>query len=328
LLKLTHYRNSPALAESSLLGYNWLESMTSPTSGFANWIRPHAVTVIRALPKVRGRGRLAKICNDALLAAGANPVATSRMNAGHLLLVDTRLFSHCMFLFNGYTGIEDLFAPLISLLQPGGVAIDVGANVGTVSVPLALAARRIGARLISFEPFPRNVEWMRQNLQANQVEDTVTIVNCGLSSAPGEATLLLREDFETGAAVGNASIAEPGNDERFQRVTIQLNTLDSLWPSFGSPRLDIVKIDIEGHEDRFLDGAKETLAANRPAILMEVNRYFFTKRGLDFNKVIPQSLPPDYRFFTSGQTEIKDLADCHQSDILLVPAEKANRMHA
>ena len=302
--------------------------MSSSTSGFANWIRPHAVTVIRALPKVRGRGRLAKVCNDALLAAGANPVATAKMAAGHLLVLDTRLFSHCIALFSGVIGIEDLFTPLVAFLEPGGVALDVGANIGAISVPLAMAARRVESRVISFEPFPKNVEWLRQNLRLNQVEDVVTVVNCGLSSASGEATLLLHENFKAGAAIANASVAEPGYDERSQQVTIQLNTLDGLWPGFGSPRLDIIKIDIEGHEDRFLEGAKETLAANRPAILMEVNRYYYKERGVDFNKVIPQFLPPDYRFFPSAQKEIKDLADCQRNDVLLVPAEKAGQLRA
>jgi FkbM family methyltransferase len=266
------------------------------------------------------------ICNDALLSAGADPVATTKMMAGHLLRLDCRLFSHCMALFSGVIGIDDLFGPLIGFLQPGGVAIDVGANIGMVTVPLAISAQRVGSRVIAFEPFPRNVEWMRQNLLVNQIEEQVTVVNCGLSSAPGDATLLLREDFETGAAIGNASVAEPGNNERFERVTIQLNTLDALWPSFGSPRLDIVKIDIEGHEDRFLEGAKQTLFANRPAIIMEVNRAYYTQRGVDFDTVISQALPPDYRFFTSGHTEIEDLAHCHQADVLLVPAEKAGQL--
>jgi FkbM family methyltransferase len=286
------------------------------------------VSAIRALPKVRGRGRLAKICNDALLSAGANPITRVKMAAGHSLLLDTRLFSHCMALYSGVIGLEDLFTPLVSLLKPGGVALDVGANIGAISTPLGLAAKRIGARVISFEPFPRNAEWLRQNLQLNQVEDVVTVVNCGLSSAPGEATLLLREDFETGAGIGNASVAEPGIDERFQKVTIQLNTLDDLWPSFGSPRVDIIKIDIEGHEDRFFLGAKQTLALHRPAIVIEVNRPLYAQRGLDFNTAIPQSLPPDYRYFIPGPTEIKDLAECHHNDVLLVPAEKAAQLRA
>lgn len=299
--------------------------MTSgSTVGFANWLRPGAVAVIRALPKVRGRGRLAKVVNDALLKGGADPSAIARMSAGHSLAVDCRLFAQSMMLFSGTTGLEDLVEVLLSFLEPGGVALDLGANVGTMTVPLALGAKRAGARVIAFEPYPRNVEWIRKNLSLNHVEELVTLVEAGLSSEPGEATLLLREDFETGAEIGNASVAEPGIDERFQQVKIRLETLDELWPTFGSPRLDVIKIDIEGHEDRFLKGAQKTLLANRPVFLMEVNRHFYDRRGVSFDQVIPELLPPDYRYFTSGQTEIKSLAECHRSDILLVPAEKVN----
>lgn len=277
---------------------------------------------------MRGRGRLAKIVSDTLLACGADPIVTAKMTTGYSLTLDCRLFSHAMALFSGFNSIEELLVPLVKFLEPGGVAIDVGANVGSVTVLLARAAKAIDSRVISFEPFPRNVEWIGKNLALNHLEDQVTIVESGLSSQPGEATLLLREDFETGATIGNASVAEPGSDQRFQRVSIQLNTLDALWPTFGNPRLDIVKLDIEGHEDRFLEGAQQTLAANRPAILMEVNRSFYNKRGVDFNVVIPQFLPQDYRFFTSAQTEIKSLADCHVGDVLLIPEEKASLLRA
>jgi FkbM family methyltransferase len=234
----------------------------------ANWLRPHAVSVIRALPRVRGRGRLAKIVSDTLLACGADPVVTAKMKAGHSLTLDCRLFSHTIALFSGFTDVEELLIPLVRFLEPGGVAIDVGANVGSVTVLLGQVAKPIGARIISFEPFPRNVEWISKNLELNHLEDQVTIVESGLSSQAGEATLLLREDFETGAAIGNASVAEPGSDPRYQKVPIQLNTLDALWPSLGNPRLDVIKVDIEGHEDRFLEGAQRTLTANRPAIIM------------------------------------------------------------
>jgi len=299
----------------------------TPASGIATRLRRPTVALFRALPQVRGRGSLAKVVNDALLKLGAEPVAVAKMAGGYSLQVDCRLFSHCMMLYLGGSDTDELLAALLTFLKPGGVALDVGANVGSLTVPIALAAKRAGARVISFEPFSRNVEWIKNNLKLNRIEDVVTVVESGLSSEKGEATLLLREDFETGAMIGNASVAEPGNTERFQRVTIQLNTLDSLWPGFQSPRLDIIKIDVEGHEDRFLQGAKDTLAANRPVILMEVNRYFYSERGLDFNVVIPAALPPDYRFFTSRSKEVKSLAECHERDVLLVPAEKISQIH-
>jgi FkbM family methyltransferase len=298
------------------------------TIGFADSIRPGAVAFIRFLPRLRGRGRLAKVLNDSLLAAGANPVAVAKMVEGYSLVVDCRLFSHCMFMFMGVVGIEHLLSSLISFLEPNGVALDVGANIGAVTVPLALAAKGIGSRVIAFEPFPRNIAWNSKNLQLNQLEDIVTLVESGLSSEPGEATLMLGDDFKTGATIGNAAVAEPGDNERCEKVTIRLNTLDDLWPTFGNPRLDTIKIDIEGHEDRFLEGAKKTLAANRPVILMEVNRYWYNRRGLDFDVVIPQRLPPDYLFFSRHQKEIKDLTHLYFSDVLLVPAEKAHQLRS
>jgi len=264
--------------------------------------------------------------NAVLLKAGANPVVVAKMADGHSLLRDCRIFAHSLHLFTGVTGIEDLLAVLTAFLEPGGVALDVGANVGTVTVPLAQAAQRVGARVIAFEPFPNNVEWLHQNLQLNNLEQLVTVVESGLSSVSGEATLLLREDFESGATVGNSSVAEPGNAEHFRRVTIQLNTLDALWPTYGSPRLDIIKIDIEGHEDRFLEGARETLIPNRPVILMEVNRSFYRKRGVDFDTLIPQLLPPDCRYFTSPRTEVPSLASVTAGDVLLIPSEKVHRL--
>lgn len=301
--------------------------INASTAGLANWLRPGAIAFIRALPRVRGRGRLAKVVNEGLLKAGADPAAIALMSEGHSLAVDCRLFGQSMMLFSGTYGLEDFIAVLLAFLKPGGVVLDIGANVGTVTVPLALAAKRVGSRVIAFEPYPRHVEWNRKNLILNHVEDQVTIVECGLSSEPGEATLLLHNP-ETGAGIGNASVAEPGLDEGCQSVTIRLNTLDELWPTFGSPRLDAIKIDIEGHEDRFLEGARDTLAANRPVFLMEVNRMYYDRRGISFDQVIPDLLPPDYRYFTSGRKEIRHLAHCRESDVLLVPAEKAELLRA
>jgi hypothetical protein len=122
------------------------------------------------------------------------------------------------------------------------------------------------------------------------------------------------------------------------RTTIELSRLDDIWPSLGLSRLDVVKVDIEGHEDLFLQGANGTLARFRPVLLMEVNRWFFRRRAIDFDSAIPACLPPQYRFFRQSKprfrlsvrhkilpmTEIARLAECEDlDDVFLVPAEKA-----
>jgi len=287
-------------------------------------MRPITVNAIRSLPKVRGRGRLAGAVNAALLAAGAEPKTVAKMLAGHSLVVDTRLQSHAWMLFLGVYN-EKFTSALLSFLREGGTALDVGANIGFITVPLALAAKQLDGRVVAVEPLREHTDWLRENLQLNLVDELVTVVEAGLSSEPREASLLLREDFAIGAGVGSASVAEEIVDDRFERVAIRLETLDGLWPIFGNPRLDVIKVDIEGHEDRFLEGGVHTIASHRPVILMEVCRWFSEQRGVDFDRVIPGLLPPGYRFFSSRLTELKELADCDESDVLLVPEERVGQ---
>jgi FkbM family methyltransferase len=282
---------------------------------------------VRSLPNIRGRGRLALALNAALLKAGADPHAVARMAAGHSLHVDSRVQNHCWFLFLGANNDQYIRA-LLRCLRPDGAALDVGANLGSVTVPLALAAKPVRGRVVAIEPFPGNAAWLRRNLKLNQVEDVVTLFEIGLSSEARQARLLLREDFARGAGVGTASVAEEVADARFEQVAIELRTLDELWPSIGNPRLDVIKVDIDGHEDRFLEGGRQTIAANRPAILTEVCRWFYRQRGLDFNRLIPELLPPSYRFFSSSLTEFKDLSACPDGDVLLVPEEKVAWLRA
>jgi FkbM family methyltransferase len=289
---------------------------------FATRIRPLVVGVGRAVPDVRGRGRAAAILNALLLRAGAEPFAIAKMAAGHSLLVDCRLQSHVHALFSGQ--YDDLaISALLAFLNPGGGVLDVGANVGFWTVPLALAARRIGAQVIAFEPYRPNAEWLRANLRLNMIDRAVTIVEKALSSTRGDATLTLREDFLTGATIGNASVADATTDSpEFVQAQICLETLDEIFPTLGIDRLDLVKVDIEGHEDRFLEGAARVLSAHRPAILIEINRCFYERRGVDFNRTIPSILPKDYRFLTVGLIEIGDLAGCTDNDVLAIPREK------
>jgi FkbM family methyltransferase len=294
-------------------------------TALATHVRPLAVSAMRCLPRLRGWGRCAAAMNRLLINAGADPIALARMTGGYSMIVDCRIFSHGQALFGGRYA-RGIVSTLIEYLGPGGTALDVGAQIGFYAVPLARAARERGGRVIAVEPLAQNAAWLRRNLTLNELDSIVTVVEAALSSAGGEARLSLREDFLQGAAVGNASIEDPRTDSpAFERVSIRLETLDALWPTLGCQRLDVVKVDIEGHEDRFLTGGKNTIAAQRPVILIEINRWFYERRGIDFDTVIAGLIPPDYIPCSIRDGHLRPLSslrECAEADALLMPREK------
>lgn len=242
------------------------------------------------------------------------------------MLVDCRVQSHARVLYTGKYDDEKVNA-LAGFVREGGTVLDVGANIGFYTVPLALAARRVGADVVAAEPFASNAEWLRRNLALNGVEKMVTLLEFGLSSESRDDQLALREDFRAGASIGNASVAEKSEgDAHFKQVKIRLEPLDTVWPSLSRRRLDAVKLDIEGHEDRFFEGAAQTLRGNRPVILMEVNRWFYARRGIDFDSRIGQLLPSEYQIFEVTMEQVREIAgfaEARDTDVLLVPREKA-----
>ena len=65
--------------------------------------------------------------------------------------------------------------------------------------------------------------------------------------------------------------------------------LDDVFDSLALDRLDFIKVDIEGHEHKFLTGAARTIARFRPILLMELNDHYYERQGLD-----PTSLFQDW----------------------------------
>jgi len=294
----------------------------------ASRIRPIAARAIRALPPFRGRGRIASALNSVFLALGADPIVITKMTAGHQLRLDVRLFSHCHAYYSGqYDDAKRVM--LLRFLTPGGAALDVGGNIGFYAVPMALVAKRAAGHLVIVEPVPTNLTWLHDNLTLNAVGDAATVLPLGLSDQPSETEIVLAGEFLTGACIGNAIIANWAVGPQFRRVTIRLDTLDRVWPSINR-QLDIIKLDIEGYEGKFLKGAHETIKQHRPVILMEVNRWFYQKRDEDFDKLIPELLPSDYilsvLYKARSLQKIERLSSVQDTDVFFVPRERRGHL--
>lgn len=146
------------------------------------------------------------------------------------------------------------------LLRAGDCFVDVGANKGDFAL---LAARLVGdaGRVLAFEPEPNNCCWIERTLELNGSRN-VRLFPLALSDEDGEA--MLRLSRQSGAHTLLPGL--PGRSEAERRVPVR--TLDSLLDELGSPRIDLLKLDVEGSELRVLRGAQRVLRSNRSLVLL------------------------------------------------------------
>lgn len=151
----------------------------------------------------------------------------------------------------------DEAAMLLSLVKPGDFVVDGGANQGAFTVPLAQRVGLDGA-VYAFEPQRLTYQVLCANAALNSLAN-VFAIQAALGAQPGIATIPLldpRHEYHS----GGVTVAEAGSGE-----PVQVMTLDGLNPS----RLDLLKLDIEGHERAALKGALRTIAAHRPVLYIE-----------------------------------------------------------
>lgn len=151
-------------------------------------------------------------------------------------------------------GLFDLVVTecLMRLASPGDHAIDVGANIGYMSLVLARAVGKTG-RVTAFEPHPE----IFADLQANVAASVVEPVQAAVSAEPGMATLNVPAEF--GFNRGVATIEEVGGQAA--AIDVRKVTLDGVVGAAG--RIGVLKIDVEGHELSVLQGAKGLLEERR-----------------------------------------------------------------
>lgn len=155
---------------------------------------------------------------------------------------------------NGGFYEQDQLEVLQRYLKPGGVFLDVGANVGNHAV---FAAKFGGQReVIVIEPNPEAVGLLRINLLLNGLMLDTSHLGVGLSDRAQNA--------EPQVPANNLGAARMVPSEA---GAVKLVTGDSL---FAERTVDVIKIDVEGQELAVLAGLAQTIAANRPTMFIEV----------------------------------------------------------
>jgi FkbM family methyltransferase len=188
---------------------------------------------------------------------GQQPLEVQRPLFGYeVALKAHRSTTHVLLYLQGEKFLSDL-ALIAPHLRPGMVACDVGANIGYMSLYLR---SRIGAggKLFSFEPEPENYAELEANLRRNGL-DNCQPIQAAVGSQEGSLT------FATGL---NGYVPEDGAPG----ITVPVLTLDGVVAKHGLPRVDFVKIDVEGFELDVLTGMKDLLSRpDKPILYIEVH---------------------------------------------------------
>lgn len=268
--------------------------------------------------------------NWLMIKVGANPIVTAKMQDGTSVIVDlsTRTERDCY-----YTGLYDskLIGLLKSMFQNESTFLDVGANIGFYSVAISksIKASGVSSKVLSFEPFEGNFKRLKKNIELNELQSICLPNNYGLSNETKTTEITLREDFKNGSKTGNAAIPTGDDfDKGFARSQIKLKQLDKIWDTdFNTcPRIDLIKADIEGHEDFFLKGANAIIGKHRPTILMEINKPYYVSRGVDLDEVFMPLIPKNYIVYREDNDNwirVKSLHNCDKVDnVFIVPKEK------
>jgi FkbM family methyltransferase len=161
---------------------------------------------------------------------------------------------------------------LLRHLQAGMVFFDVGANVGYYTLMAAPMVNRDGA-VHAFEPMPDTFSALCANIQRNGL-DWVKANRMIVSDSPG--VKMIHAGPEDNA--GQASVEIVYRPEE-KAQPVEAITLDDYVKQQQVKRLDLVKIDVEGHELAVLHGMAGTLAALKPTLMVEVRESNLRQSG-------------------------------------------------
>ena len=172
-------------------------------------------------------------------------------------------------------------------VEQGDVALDIGANLGLVSLRLA---ERVGptGTVHAFEPSPRLGGYLAATLSANPQHN---IVHHAVALGRERATLPLHVP---GHNAGAATLRSSGAAMADTTVTVPVHPLSDYAAENGIKRADFVKIDVEGFEAEVVLGAMAFLERTRPkVIVLEENA-----------RVTPDVLPPALRVLSNASYDI------------------------
>jgi len=178
-------------------------------------------------------------------------------------------------------------------LRTGDVVVDVGANIGTVTLQASICVESSG-KIYSIEPHPQIFKFLNENIKLNKF-DNVKLFNVAVGNKSG--TILFsnqRSDCQ------NKIVLEKSDET----IEVPIKLLDEL--AINVAKIDLLKIDVEGFEQFVLLGAKKTLEKTKCVYIETIER-LYNYYNYDSKKIVEILNNYGFELFTISKNSIKKI---------------------
>ncbi len=182
---------------------------------------------------------------------------------------------------------------ILRTARPGWSCVDIGANIGGISVPLWKQVSPDGD-VLSVEADPAIIERLKANLRLNGCPED-RIVNIAITDRKEVVRLRCFPECNGWQTIGNPSVAW---GYRFVLVDVPSLSFADLAAAHGLAHVNLVKIDVEGAERLVLQGMRAMLSDKRiERVIFEVNWTTLEGMGLAVSELFSVWNGLDYRLW-------------------------------
>lgn len=176
--------------------------------------------------------------------------------------------------------IQELEKEGNSLVKPDDNVIEIGANIGYYALQWAKIIQKGKGKVWAIEPNPQAFEYLKKNISLNKY-NRVFFLNKGLSNKKGKMFFLEHNNW-------NLSKILSEKEANTNSTKINIDTLDNL---FSGKEINLIRMDVEGHEYNILKGGIKILKENpNLKILMEYHPHeLTTAQKKDLIKILKDS---------------------------------------
>lgn len=182
-------------------------------------------------------------------------------------------------------------AMIKSLVSDDDIIFDVGAHIGTYSIPLAKTLSDKG-KVYSFEPNPKSYYLLKHNVYLNELTGRIQCNNSALGSEVKVQSVSFKQ------FVGNSG-SNYLYEDIYQGEDVNFDTIDAFVKRNYIDRVDWIKIDVEGRELDVLNGAKNTIFKFKPKVYLEICPSQLERFGDSPESVFCFFKDLDYKFFNN-----------------------------